>query len=522
MSAQNGERSEWALELRGVTKRFGEVTANNNVDLRVRRGSIHALVGENGAGKSTLMKIVVGLHQPTSGEILVNGRRVRISNPQDAFRLGIGMVHQHFMLFPHLTVAENVVMGAEPKAGIRFDRDAAVRATRELAARYGFDVDPLAIVGDLSVGVEQRVEILKTLYREADLIILDEPTAVLTPQETDDLFVTLRELARSGKTIIIITHKMREVMELSDTVTVLRDGRVTGDLITSQTNPDEIARLMVGRELQAAPPKAAVGSDEEVLRVEGLRVLSPNGLALVDHVSFSIKSGEVVGIAGVAGNGQSELIEAITGLRPVDGGRVLLCGREITGLPVREIREAGVAHIPEDRFDLGLAAEATIQENLTLGPHYRSPLSNGWMLRLGRIAERAKQLVSSYKVRTPGVDIPAEALSGGNLQKVVAAREMDWDARLLIAAQPTRGVDIGAMEFIHAKLLEKRNGGGAVLLVSAELSEILGLSDRVLVIHKGAIVGEGPPDEFTQQELGLLMAGAAHAGAGHNAPGVGP
>jgi len=504
-------QAPWALELRGITKRFGEVTANERVDLAVRRGEIHALVGENGAGKSTLMKIVAGLQQPTAGEIWAHGRRVRIAKPYDAFKLGIGMVHQHFMLFPQLSVAENVVMGAEPKAGLRFDKNAAIQATRALAARYGFTVDPLAVVGELSVGIQQRVEILKTLYRQADIIILDEPTAVLTPQETDDLFVTLRELARSGKTIIIITHKLREVMAVSDSVTVLRDARVTGDLVTRQTTPGEIAHLMVGRELQESLPKSTRPAGDEVLRVEGMRVLSPSGFPLVDNVSFSLCGGEIVGIAGVAGNGQSELIEALTGLRPVDGGRVLLCGRDITGLSVRERREAGVAHIPEDRFVYGLAAGATVQENLTLGPHYRRPLSNGLVLLPGQIARRARQLVRSYDVRTAGVNIKAEALSGGNLQKVVVAREMDWNARLLVAAQPTRGVDIGAMEFIHAKLLEQRDSGGAVLLVSAELSEILVLSDRVLVMYKGAIAGEGRADTLTQQELGLLMAGATRA-----------
>jgi simple sugar transport system ATP-binding protein len=506
MEAQ-GAGSPLALELCGVTKRFGDVTANDHVDLGVQRGSIHALVGENGAGKSTLMKIVAGLHQPSSGEIRVNGRVVSIANPHDAFKLGIGMVHQHFMLFPHLSVAENVVMGAEPKAGLRFNKAAAVEATRSLAARYGFNVDPLATVGALSVGIQQRVEILKTLYREADMIILDEPTAVLTPQETDDLLLMLRELARSGKTIIIITHKLREVMAVSDDVTVLRDGRVTGTLVTSQTNPHDIAQLMVGRELQEAPPKLGIETGNEILKVDELSVFGTGGLPLVDHVSFAIRRGEIVGIAGVAGNGQSELIEAITGLRAIARGRMALCGKDITGLSVRQIREAGVAHVPEDRFAYGLAAEATIKENVTLGPHYRSPLSNGFLLRLGKIRERARQLVQTYKVRTPDVDVKAEALSGGNLQKVVIAREMDWDAPLLIAAQPTRGVDIGAMEFIHAKLLEKRNRGEAVLLVSAELSEILGLSDRVLVMYKGAIVGEGRPDQWTQQELGLLMAG---------------
>lgn len=521
MAAKNGQASEYALELRGVTKRFGEVTANEDVDLKVRRATIHALVGENGAGKSTLMKIVAGLQQPTTGEIYVHERRVHIGSPTAAFKLGIGMVHQHFMLFPQLTVAENVVMGAEPRAGFGFNKSEAVRATHELAKRYGFNVDPLAIVGELSVGIQQRVEILKTLYRQADIIILDEPTAVLTPQETDELFVTLRELARSGKTLIIITHKMREVMEVSDDVTVLRDSRVTGRLVTSQTSPREIAELMVGRQLQESLPKGTVQAGEDVLRVEGLRVLSGSGLPLVDNVSFSVRSGEIVGIAGVAGNGQSELIEALTGLRPVHGGRISVDGKDITGLSVREIREAGVAHIPEDRFAYGVAAEASIKENMTLGPHYRSPLSNGLLLRPAAIARRARDLVKAYGVRTPDVEVRAEALSGGNLQKVVCAREMDWNARFLIAAQPTRGVDIGAMEFIHTKLLEARANGRAVLLVSAELSEILSLSDRVLVMYQGAIVGEGRPDDLTQQQLGLLMAGVTEASSGPAARGEG-
>ncbi len=512
MVAQDEHSAAWAVELVGITRRFGRVTANEDVNLRVRRGTIHALVGENGAGKSTLMKIVGGLHQPTSGEIRIGGRRVNISSPYDAFKLGIGMVHQHFMLFPQLSVAENMVIGAEPRTRLWFDKDAAVRTTRDLAKRYGFAVDPQEIVGNLSVGIQQRVEILKTLYRQAEIIILDEPTGVLTPQETDELFVTLRELAHAGKTLILITHKLREVMEVSDYVTVLRDGRVTGNLKTRETSPHEIARLMVGRELGEPLPKVAASTEEEVLRIENLKVLAPSGLPLLDGVSFSVRTGEIVGIAGVAGNGQSELIEALTGLIPIHGGTVLLGGREITNLSVREIRETGMAHIPEDRFVYGLAAAATVEENLTLGLHYRPPLSDGRFLRPRRIRERALQLVQRFGVRAPYVEVKAEALSGGNAQKVVVAREMDRGAQLLVAAQPTRGVDIGAMEFIHAKLLEKRNLGGSVLLVSAELSEILALSDRVLVMYQGKIVGEGRANEFTQQDLGLLMAGVTPTG----------
>ncbi len=513
---QNQDEVPPALELRAITKHFGEVTANQDVDLRVPRGTIHALIGENGAGKSTLMKIVAGLHQPTSGEILVNGRQVRISSPHDAFELSIGMVHQHFMLFPQLSVAENVVLGAEPKSGLRFDEAAAVEAARTLAARYGFVIDPLAKAGDLSVGIQQRVEILKTLYRQAQIIILDEPTAVLTPHETDDLFMILRELARSGKTIVIITHKLREVMEISDSITVLRDGRVTGTLITRETNPHAIAELMVGREVAEVPPKAPPAIGDDVLSVAGLKILGSGGVPLVDDVSFTVHEGEIVGIAGVAGNGQTELVEAIAGLRPVDGGRIMLNGNDITGLSVRQIREAGLSHIPEDRFAYGLAVQASVEDNLTLGPHYRRPLSNGFALHSAKIAERARKLVKAFGVRTPDTAIKAEALSGGNLQKVVVAREMDWDGRLLIAAQPTRGVDIGAMEFIHTRLLEKRDSGGAILLVSAELSEILGLSDRILVMYKGAIAGQGRPDQLSQQQLGLLLAGATTARDGES------
>lgn len=506
----------YAVELRGITKRFPGVLANDHIDLAIEPGEIRALVGENGAGKTTLMRILYGLYQPDEGEIYVQGKRVTFQSPLDAIQAGLGMVHQQFMLFPSLTVAENVIYGAEPtKAGF-VDREAAVARVEALATQYGLRVDPRAKVGRLPVGVRQRVEILKTLYRNAEILILDEPTAVLTPQEWEALLVILKGLAAQGKTILFITHKLNEVMSVSDRATVLRNGRVTGTLETAKTSPEEISRLMVGRDVLLNVEKSPPRPGEPILRVDDLTVVGEEGRRLVDRVSFQVRRGEIVGIAGVAGNGQTELIEALTGLRPVSGGRITLSGREITHAPVAARREAGLAYVPEDRVERGVALDASVAENLIMGYQWRPPISQNAVLRPQGIREHAARLIERYAVKVAGQSDPASNLSGGNLQKLVLARELSHEAPLLIAEQPTRGVDVGSIEFIHRRLVEYRDKGHAILLVSAELSEIMSLSDRILVMYEGKIVGELPAAEATEETLGLLMAGARRTADSQN------
>ncbi|MGW0535526.1 ABC transporter ATP-binding protein [Streptomyces sp. NPDC003032] len=486
-----------AVELRGVTVRFPGTLANDRVDLTVRRGEIHALMGENGAGKSTLMSVLYGLRRPDAGRIVLDGREVSFADPSEAIAAGLGMVHQSFKLFPSFTVAENVVFAAEPRRFGLTDRREALRRVAALADEHGLAVDPAAKVGDLPVGVRQRVEILKLLHRGARTLILDEPTAVLTPAEADALFTVLRSLADEGRTVLLVTHKLREVMEGSDAVTVLRDGRVAARMRTADTSADGIAAAMTGRtvELDRVRPAGSPG-DEVVLSVAGL---TADG---VRDVSLAVRAGEIVGVAGVAGNGQSELVEAVAGLRPVTSGRVTLAGRDITDATVARRRGAGLAYVPEDRSAVGTAPAATIAENLLMGHHRGHGL-----LRPARLREHARVLIERFGIKAASSAHAAGSLSGGNLQKLVIGRELAHDSPLLIVEQPTRGVDIGAVQTIHDQLIAHRDAGHAVLLVSAELSEIRGLADRVLVMYEGRIAAEYPRAAADDHTLGLAMAG---------------
>ncbi|AFC33444.1 YufO2 [Paenibacillus mucilaginosus 3016] len=504
------------VEMRGITKRFPGIVANDSISLTLGRGEILALLGENGAGKSTLMNILFGLYQPDEGEILVNGEPVTITGPKAAIRLGLGMVHQHFKLVQPFTVAENIVLGMEPKQGLRIDYRHAEREVAAISDRYGLRVEPRARIADISVGMQQRVEILKTLYRGAEILIFDEPTAVLTPQEIQELIAIMRKLVSEGKSIILITHKLKEIMAIADRVTVIRRGKVVGTVRTAETNPDALAALMVGREvsfrLDKPPVPAGAASKEPVLRVEDVTVRGRGGTPVLNGLSFEVYGGEILGIAGVDGNGQSELIEALAGLQTVDSGRITLAGREITNLSPRAAAEAGIGHIPEDRHKRGLVLDFSMSENLVLKSYYTPAYNRGGFLDYGAMDKQAGRLIGEFDVRTPGTHTPARALSGGNQQKAIIAREVDLDPDLLIAAQPTRGLDVGAIEFIHKRLLEQRSRGKAVLLISLELDEILQLSDRIAVIYEGRIVGIVDPASTSDRELGLMMAGSLRSG----------
>ncbi|MFF2215970.1 ABC transporter ATP-binding protein [Streptomyces antibioticus] len=495
---------ELAVELRGITKRFPGTLANDAVDLTVRRGEIHALMGENGAGKSTLMSILYGMERADSGSVRVDGRDVRFTSPSDAMAAGLGMVHQSFKLFGSLTVAENVVFAAEPRRFGLVDRAAARRRVTELAEEHGLSVDPDARVGDLPVGLRQRVEILKLLHRGARTLVLDEPTAVLTPAEADALFAVLRSLTAQGRTVVLVTHKLREVLEGSDRVTVLRDGRVVARLDTATTTADAIAAAMTGRavELDRVHPPGTPGA--EVLKVTGLHTAS------VHDVDLTVHAGEIVGIAGVAGNGQSELVEALAGLRPVTAGRVALAGDDITHASATERRAKGLAYVPEDRHAVGTAPAASVAENLAMG-HHRTSLSARGLLPPAAVRAHARRLVERFGIKAATTEVPASALSGGNLQKLLIGRELAHDAPLLLVEQPTRGVDIGAVQTIHDELIAYRDAGHAVLLVSAELSEIRGLADRVLVMYEGRIAAAYAKEDADERTLGLAMAGAGTA-----------
>ncbi|HVG34663.1 MAG TPA: ABC transporter ATP-binding protein [Pyrinomonadaceae bacterium] len=499
------------LELRNITKRFGEVLANDRVNIHVATGTIHAIVGENGAGKSTAMRIAYGFYTADDGDIVVDGEVRQIASPHDAIALGIGMVHQHFMLVEPMTVAENIVLGAEPGSAIALDLARAGKEIRALSDEFKLSIDPFATIENLSVGQQQRVELLKALYRQARFLILDEPTAVLTPQEVEEFFTILRRMREQGKTIIIITHKLSEVLAISDEVTIMRDGRVVGELKTSETNAAELARLMVGRDvlLRIEKPEATVG--ETVLGVEGLTVTTADNAPRLNNVTFEVRSGEIVGIAGVEGNGQTELIEAIAGLvAPARmTGRLLFQGQDITKTSARKRKELGIAHIPEDRHRRGLLLDFDLAENSILGVHYRPPAVSSLDILLDdkAIRRRAEQIIKDFDVRPTDPDLPARALSGGNQQKLIIGREFDLRPKLLLVSQPTRGVDIGAIEFIHSKLVGLRDAGCAVLLVSAELEEVTALADRLLIVHEGEIVGEVDPKEATTEEIGLLMTG---------------
>ncbi|HKR00543.1 MAG TPA: ABC transporter ATP-binding protein [Pyrinomonadaceae bacterium] len=497
------------IELRNITKRFGAVLANDHINIKVRPGTIHAIVGENGAGKSTAMRIAYGFYTADSGEIVVDGQVRQISTPHDAIALGIGMVHQHFMLVEPMTVAENIVLGAEPGAATALDLRKAAREISALSEEFRLSIDPNATIESLSVGQQQRVELLKALYRQAQLLILDEPTAVLTPQEVEEFFAILRRMREQGKTVVIITHKLSEVLAISDDVTVMRDGRVVGEVETAKTNAAELARMMVGREVLLRIEKTAAKPGQAVLAVRELAVTAADGTRRLDGVSFEVRAGEIVGLAGVEGNGQTELIEALSGLilPPVATGGVEFEGRNILGASARARKEMGIAHIPEDRHRRGLLLDFDLSENSILGVHYRPPAVSqlGVILDDAAIRQRAEQVIKDFDVRPANPDLPARALSGGNQQKLIIGREFDLRPKLLLVSQPTRGVDIGAIEFIHRKLVALRDAGCAVLLVSAELEEVTALSDRLLVIHNGRIVGEVDPRVATPEEIGLLM-----------------
>jgi len=504
------------LELRGITKRFGSLTANDHIDLTVLPGQIHALLGENGAGKSTLMNVLYGLLQPDEGELILDGQQVTFHSPKDAINAGIGMVHQHFMLVPVFTVAENITLGVERanRFGL-LDRRGTRREVRELSERYGLQVDPDALVEDLPVGVQQRVEIIKALMRKATVLILDEPTSVLTPGETADLFRVMRELQAGGTSIIFISHKLKEVQAIADTITIIRRGRVVGERPPTASDA-ELASLMVGRQVQLRVSKQPANPQEVVLDVSGLSVRAEQGHHAVRNLSFQVRAGEILGVAGVQGNGQTELCEALLGLRPVAAGSVRLAGQDITHATPKERLRAGVGYVPEDRQEDGLVADFSVADNLILDVYDRPPFASGVALNLDAIRKSAATSVKDFDVRTRSVRTATGTLSGGNQQKVILAREIGRDIRLLVASQPTRGLDVGSIEFVHRRLIEQRDRGVAVLIVSSELDEIYALADRIAVMYEGRITGFRPPDA-PAGELGLLMAGASSDEAAEHA-----
>jgi ABC-type uncharacterized transport system ATPase subunit len=501
------------LELRGITKRFPGTLANDHIDLTLEQGEIHALLGENGAGKTTLMNILYGLYQPDEGEIFVRGTQLEIHSSIDAIRAGIGMVHQHFMLVPVFTVAENVMLGQEQlRTGGLLDRKAAAAEVTAISEAHGLEVDPWAYVKDLPVGVQQRVEIIKLLYRQADILILDEPTAVLTPQESDELFKVMRSLVEKGKSIIFITHKLREVLAIADRITVLRRGAVVGSTTPAKADRAKLAEMMVGRavRLDVAKEERAVG--DVVLDVDKLVAYDDRRQLAVDAISLQVSEGEVLGIAGVQGNGQTELVEVVTGLRQATSGSVRILGHDVLGATPRRITELGTAHIPEDRQRDGLVLSYSVADNLVLQTYYRPPFAHGVVLQADQIHQAAEEEIAEFDIRTPSDQTLASSLSGGNQQKVIVAREFSRPIRLLIASQPTRGLDVGSIEYIHQRILQKREEGCAVLLVSPELDEVLQLSDRIAVMYRGNIVATVRADRVTKEQVGLLMAGIVPEG----------
>lgn len=496
------------LEMRGITKRFPGVLANDGVDLTLNEGEILALLGENGAGKTTLMNVLYGLYTQDEGEIYVRGEKVTIHSPNDAITRGIGMVHQHFMLIPVFTVTENVMLGIErTKGGIFLDRATVAERIREISKRFGLKVDPDAYVEDLSVGAQQRVEIIKVLYREANILVFDEPTAVLTPQEVDDLFVVIHSLVEQGKSLIFITHKLNEVMSIADRIMVLRNGKLAGTTTPDETTEASLASMMVGREVLLEVEKGPAKPGEVVLEVRDLCVRDDRHLMAVKEASFQVKAGEVLGVAGVQGNGQTELVEALTGLRKIEEGQVTISGHDTTTASPREITEIGSAHVPEDRLRDGLVLTFSVADNLVLNTYYQHPFSKGSSLQPEEIAKAANERVQQFDVRTPSITVPVSNLSGGNQQKVIVAREFSRPIKLLIASQPTRGLDVGSIEYIHKRIIEKRDEGCAVLLVSPELDEVMSLSDRIAVVYEGKILDIIPAEQATREKLGLLMAG---------------
>jgi general nucleoside transport system ATP-binding protein len=504
-----------ALEMRGITKRYPGVVANDRIDLEVRPGEIHALLGENGAGKTTLMNILYGLARPDEGEILIDGTPARIAGPTDAIARGINMVHQHFMLVPVLTVAENILLGEETMANpIFLDQREAKRRIIALGKQFGFEIDPDVKVGDLSVGWQQRVEILKALYRNAKVLVLDEPTAVLTPQETDEIFAVLRRLAQEGHSIVFISHKLYEVLAIADRITVIRRGRVVGQRVPAETDEEDLAALMVGRDVQLVVDRGESHPADVRLEVRGLTVRDDRGTDAVRGVDFEIRAGEIFGIAGVAGNGQDELVEAIVGLRKPAAGTVILDGRDVTDFSTRAMTNLGTGYVPADRHRFGLVLSFTVADNLVLTDYYRAPYARGIVRDENAIEARGALAVKEYDIRTPSATVLAGTLSGGNQQKIVVARELDGDLRLLVLDQPTRGLDVGSIEFIHRQAIKKRDAGSAVLLVSAELDEVLELSDRVAVMYRGQIVAVVDGRTADRNEVGMLMAtGQRHEAA---------
>ena len=501
---------ELAVQFKHISMEFPGVLANDDVSLDIRRGEVFALVGENGAGKTTLMNILYGINEPTDGEVIIGGKKVEHFSPKNAISLGVGMVHQHFMLVPSFTVAQNIVMSKEPrKLGFLFDNRAAEKKTRELVDNYGLVVDPSAVVREISVGLQQRVEILKTLYRGADILILDEPTAVLTPQETDELFAVIRRVVKEhGMTVIIITHKLYEVMAISDRVGVMRKGRLIGVADTCDMDEKKLASMMVGRPVLYDRLEKTGVPGEERIKVDDLPVLDNRGLPAVDGLSLSVRAGEVLGIAAIEGNGQSELLEAITGMRPIESGEISICGQSIRGKDPGEIRRLGLAHIPEDRLATGVSRDASVTDNLIVGRHREKAFNRfGFHQRTSTIERYAQQVYDNFDIRGAGLEVNVGSMSGGNMQKVVVAREFSFDTPVLIIAQPTRGVDVGAIEFIHSRIIEKRNAGCAILLCSADLDEVFRLSDRIITMYEGHITGHFKASGISKEEIGYYMTG---------------
>ncbi|RMG99010.1 MAG: ABC transporter ATP-binding protein [Chloroflexi bacterium] len=492
--------------MRGIVKRFPGVLANDHVDLALYPGEVHALLGENGAGKSTLMNILSGLYRPDAGQIIINGEPVTFNSPRDAIRRGIGMVHQHFMLVPTLTVAENLILGQDD-IGFILDYTALEAKVAELSQKFGLAVDPHAKIWQLSVGEQQRVEILKMLYHGAKILIMDEPTAVLTPQEVEELFKTLREMAAVGHTIIFISHKLDEVLEIADRVTVLRRGKVTAVVDTAHTTKAELARLMVGREVLFRVEKKPANPGNPILEIQNLNAKNDRGLPALRNLSLTVRSGEIVGVAGVAGNGQVELAEVITGLRPAESGKILVHGQDITNKPATAAIDRGVAHIPADRTGVGSAPNLYLDENLIMKSYRHPPISKGWAINLSEAFRQAVQLIKRFDVKTPDVKTPARLLSGGNLQKLILARELSREPEAIIAVYPSRGLDAGATEAVHRRLIDERDRGSAILLISEDLDELLSLADRIVVLYEGQIIGEVPPKDELVDEIGLMMAG---------------
>ena len=498
----------YILDMQNITKIFPGVKANDKVNFSIKEGEIHALVGENGAGKTTLMNVLYGLYEADGGQIFYEGSKINLDGPEDAIRLGIGMVHQHFMLVDPLTVTENIILGNEPRKGISINRKKARQEVEDISNKYGLYVDPEAKIMDISVGMQQRVEIIKTLYRGADLLIFDEPTAVLTPQEIDELFDIFRSLKEQGKTIIFITHKLKEVKEISDRITVLRSGKSIDTVNTEDVSEEDVAELMVGRPVLLEVEKEKAEPGEDFFEIENLKVKDNRGITAVNGVSLTVKKGEILGIAGVEGNGQSELIEAVTGLRKIESGQVKINKTNTTKFNADQIKREKVAHIPEDRQKRGLVMDFDLQENMILGYHDLEPFSKNGIMNYNYIRDYTEELIEKYDIRGGGITTEAKSLSGGNQQKFIVAREFSHDPELLIASQPTRGVDVGSIEFIHKQIIDRRDAGAAVLLVSAELSEILSLSDRIAVIFEGEIVAVLDADDADERKLGNLMTGS--------------